>query len=322
MALIGVTYNEHVRILARSHDVPASVERALLYLMEQAISSNQSVERPATAALGGPVIIMPLTAEHRPVGALALVGTSGRSHFRPDEVERLTTFADQASIAIGQAQLYARAMESKRHAESRLAQLEALNTVARTFVTSLDAHRLLADFVRQLAAVLPMTHAAIFLNDHEGGEHLWPPVYQWPNSPLAPLAINDVPEVQRALSRGDLVHVLPLSGSSPQAAHLAQQWGVRAYLIVPLRTRQQPVGVLLVGHAQAEPTITAEEAQLATSLASFAAAAVENLRLYEELDQKSRQLAAIVRDIGDGVIVADAHLRIMLVNPAARAISA
>ncbi len=316
--LIGLARGEHIELAARSRPQSAAVEQAILYLMRRAIAENTLIERPPTAALGGPVIITPLIAEGQPAGALALLGTPARPSFRADEVERLHAFADQASIAIAQARLSARLMESQSYAESRLAQLEALSAVARTFVSSLDTNRLLADFVRQLAAVVPLTHAAVFLYD-EAGFSLQP-AYLMPPGAELPLRPDEVPEVMRALRQGDLVQIFDRQTTPEPTVQFLRQWGIKSGLAVPLVSRQQPVGVLLVGHAQADLTISTEEAQLITSLASFAAAAVDNLRLYEQLSQKSRQLAAIVRDIGDGVIVADAELRLLLVNPAARAI--
>lgn len=317
IGLVRGNKNE-VEIVARSHSLSASAEQTLLYLMRQAVAENVPVEHPPTAALGGPVLVRPLVVEGRPAGALALLGTPSRHHFKTEEVERLHTFADQASIAVAQATLFTRLMESQARAQSRLAQLEALNTVARTFVSSLDINRLLADFVHQLASVLPLTHAAVFLRDEAG--FVPQPAYLTPPSAEFPCRPDEVPEVERALREGDLVQLFCHSADSPSASHFAHQWGIRSGLVVPLISRQQPVGVLIVGHAQADLSISAEEAQLITSLASFAAAAVDNLRLYEQLDQKSRQLAAIVRDIGDGVIVADAQLRLLMMNPAARAI--
>ncbi len=316
--LIGLARDASVELVACSHPHPATVEQAVLHLMRQAIAENTLVERPPTAALGGPVIVTPLIAEGEPAGALALLGLPTRSSFRADEVERLHAFADQASIAIAQARLSARLMESQAHAESRLAQLEALSAVARTFVSSLDTNRLLADFVRQLAAVVPFTHAAIFLYDETGFSPQ--PAFCMPPGDELPLRPDEVPEVMRALRQGDLVQILDRQRTSEPTAKFIRQWGVKSSLVIPLISRQQPVGVLLVGHAHADMTINTEEAQLITSLASFAAAAVDNLRLYGQLSQKSRQLAAIVRDIGDGVIVADAQLRLLLVNPAARTI--
>ena len=58
--------------------------------------------------------------------------------------------------------------------------------------------------------------------------------------------------------------------------------------------------------------------QLLTSFAYFAATALENARLYQDAWEKRRELEAVLAGIGDGVVVADPELSLILMNPVAQ----
>jgi signal transduction histidine kinase len=67
----------------------------------------------------------------------------------------------------------------------------------------------------------------------------------------------------------------------------------RSFLAVPLVVKDQTIGMLAVAHA--EPAYyTADHASLLSAFASQAAIAVENARLYEQVQARSQELAALL----------------------------
>jgi two-component system phosphate regulon sensor histidine kinase PhoR len=60
-----------------------------------------------------------------------------------------------------------------------------------------------------------------------------------------------------------------------------------------------------------------EQLDLTTSFAHFAALALENAQLYRRIDEKRKELEAILCSIGDGVIVIDSQCNLIMVNPVA-----
>jgi len=88
-------------------------------------------------------------------------------------------------------------------------------------------------------------------------------------------------------------------------------------LIMPLLARGRLIGALLL----ASPVSPGEKArQLMSSFSYFAATAIENARLYQAIWEKSHELEAVLEGIGDGVVVADRQLHLLLMNPVASGI--
>jgi signal transduction histidine kinase len=77
----------------------------------------------------------------------------------------------------------------------------------------------------------------------------------------------------------------------------------RTILSVPMKTRQQTVGVLSVYNKQAEGGFTERDAELATFFANQAAAAIENARLYEQTREYAvvEERNRLARELHDSV---------------------
>jgi two-component system NtrC family sensor kinase len=94
---------------------------------------------------------------------------------------------------------------------------------------------------------------------------------------------------------------------------------VKSILSVPLFVGERVTGVLTVGRRSASQPFSEHHVHLLSTLADSAAIAIENARLYWQADSERAKLDTILREIEDAVIVADADLRLLLLNNAARA---
>lgn len=107
-------------------------------------------------------------------------------------------------------------------------------------------------------------------------------------------------------------------------------WPVESMLSVPLVSDGQVIGTLSAAHPERE-AFSDGDVDLLDAFGDQAVTAVKNARLYEQLRQqeqeterlyqsvleKSNELEAILRGIGDGVIVGDPQLRLLMMNPVA-----
>lgn len=91
---------------------------------------------------------------------------------------------------------------------------------------------------------------------------------------------------------------------------------LRSILTVPLRVRDRTVGVLQVLDREPGRFSTADLMQL-ESLATAAAAAMENARLYEEAERLRALNESILQHMEEGIIVENAEGRVTFVNPKA-----
>jgi len=99
--------------------------------------------------------------------------------------------------------------------------------------------------------------------------------------------------------------------------HALQRAGVRAALSVPLiDVDNQVLGALTVVSARPH-VFTATESRHLTSFSIQASVAIHNAKLHTELARQRLMLEAVLRDIGDGLIVVNEQGALVLGNPAA-----
>jgi len=97
--------------------------------------------------------------------------------------------------------------------------------------------------------------------------------------------------VGRTISAGKAVHILDAQADhQEEMVRLAKLSGTRSFLGVPLLREGAPIGVLLLQRSVVEP-FTDKQIELASTFADQAVIAIENIRLFDEIQDKSRQLA-------------------------------
>jgi PAS domain S-box-containing protein len=91
---------------------------------------------------------------------------------------------------------------------------------------------------------------------------------------------------------------------------------IKAIIAMPMRGKDRPVGVMWLGYDQVHQ-FGSTEVDFLSTLASQAAVALENARLFQAAEGGRRRLAAILESTSDAVIVTDQADRVLLLNPAA-----
>jgi GAF domain-containing protein len=95
----------------------------------------------------------------------------------------------------------------------------------------------------------------------------------------------------RVLRGGKSVHLIDVLADPEYAMDQAQKkGGYRTMLAVPLLREGSPIGVLHVMRAVVRP-FTDKQIELVETFADQAVIAIENVRLFDEIQDKSRQLA-------------------------------
>ncbi|MCL5776412.1 GAF domain-containing protein [Limibaculum sp. FT325] len=217
--------------------------------------------------------------------------------FSAVEVEAVTTFADQAVIAIGNVGLFqevqARTEDLQEALDYQTATSEVLETISRSpgaIGPVLDA------IVGRAASLCNAADCAVFLRESEG-LRLSASKGTIPRR-FDRLELSRETVLGRAVLDGRPVEVVDLLAAEdfPTGRALAREAGVRTVLAVPLIREGQAQGVISLRRTEVQPFSREQVARLQT-FADQAAIAIENARLFGELEARTGELAASLENL-------------------------
>ncbi|MDX2157976.1 MAG: GAF domain-containing sensor histidine kinase [Hyphomicrobiaceae bacterium] len=247
------------------------------------------------ARLGGirSMVAVPLTQGGSPIGVLALARSTVEP-FGEREVALVETFADQAVIAIENARLLeaeqARTREISEALEYQTATTELLKVISRS---NFELEPVLQMAIETATRLSRADMGSIFhLQD---GCYVWRvgyglgPIYEEieRRNRIAP---GDDTLVGRVVLSGQPLHVADaLADPAYGPRREAEVGNVRTMLGVPLLREGVPIGVFALARRRTE-LFTSREIELVTTFADQSVIAIENVRLFNEITEKSRQL--------------------------------
>ncbi len=245
---------------------------------------------------------VPMRREGHVVGAITVTRVEA-GRFTDKQIDLLTTFADQAVIAIQNVRLF---NETKEALEQQTAISEILRVISGS---PTDVQPVLDAIAERAARHCDASAASMYLTDGEMLRHLASkgPAAD-PVTQVERLAINRGSITGRALLDGMTVQVRDMlaEGSEfPTSYEFARRLGHRTVVATPLYREGHPFGVILLRRQEVRPFSEREVALLRT-FGDQAAIALENVRLFNEtkeaLDQQRASgevLAAISNSIAD-----------------------
>ncbi len=137
----------------------------------------------------------------------------------------------------------------------------------------------------------------------------------------------DVEIASAVIRRGEPVLVSDISEEALRAAavddlhlELMRELSLRSLMSVPVLAGTGAAAAITFAAAESGRRFTEDDLRLAEELARRAAAAIENARLYAEVEERA-QAARVLEAVGDGVFLVDANGRIRLWNAAATTIT-
>ncbi|CAA9557759.1 MAG: hypothetical protein AVDCRST_MAG88-1244 [uncultured Thermomicrobiales bacterium] len=276
-------------------------EPVLLESLAARVARYPHLAAAATESGEGAIAAVPLVAEGRAVGALALTFATDR-RFDDDDRAFILALARQCAQALARARLYDAERRAHDAAEAARARLAFLAEASRELAASLDYEITLASVAR-LAVPDLADWCAVDMLEPTGAvrrlamEHIDPAkvalareLYRrYPPDPGASRGVAHVirtgrPELVAAIADDLLARV----ARDVEHLRLLRELGLRSYMIVPLTTRGRAIGAITFAAAESGRHYGPDDLALAEDLARRAATAVDNARLYREAQSSLR----------------------------------
>ena len=270
----------------------AVIERATVHipdvLADPEYTRLESQKRGQTRSLLG----VPLLREWVPIGVIALHRTEMRP-FTDKQIELVTTFADQAVIAIENVRLFDEVQARTRELSQSVEELSALGEVSQAVNSTLDLETVLTTIVAKAVQLSRTEAGAIYTFDESREEFRLRATHGMDEAIIAAIRDRHIhigeTAIGRAVEQREPIQIPDVQNDPSWVLDVIVRAGFRALLTVPLLGAERIVGALVVRRRQPGefPQSTIE---LLQTFAAQSVLAIQNARLFAEIEDKSRQL--------------------------------
>ena len=257
---------------------------------------------PGAAKLGNfrTMLGVPLLREGTPIGIFLLQRAEVRP-FTEKQIKLVETFADQAVIAIENTRLFESEQQRTHELTESLSQQTATADVLKVISRStFDLQTVLQTLVESAAKLCDADQATI--TREKDGAFYRAEAYGF-SSEFMDYA-RDIPikpergtASGRALLEGRVIHIPDVKADPEYTWVDAQRLGdFRTILCMPMLREGVPIGILVLARSEVRP-FTDKQIELVTTFADQAAIAIENVRLFEAEQQRTRELTKSLEDL-------------------------
>jgi signal transduction histidine kinase len=236
---------------------------------------------------------VPLLREGMPIGVIVLSRPVVRP-FTDKQIELVETFADQAVIAIENVRLFdevqARTRELSESLQQQTATADVLKVISRS---TFDLKSVLQTLVESAGRLCGADYATI--TRQKDGVLFFAEAYGYSSEFIEyvkamPVERGRGTATGRALLERQVVHIADVLADPDYTWAEAQRLGGHSTVLgVPMLREGIPVGVLTLTRSEVRP-FTEKQIELVQTFADQAALAIENVRLFDEIQDKNRQL--------------------------------
>ena len=266
--------------------------RTVLHIADTAAEEGYLERRPeyvAAVELGGVRTFMavPMLKENEPIGAFLLARQEVRP-FTEKQIELVTSFANQAVIAIENTRLLSALRQRTDELGRSVDELRALGEVSQAVNSTLDLENVLSTIVAKAVQLSGTEAGAIYVFDDMQGKFYLRATYGMDQELIDKLTRQhiglDETNVAQALAQHEPVQIADLNVAAPSAVNdIILRAGYRALLVAPLLRGEDIVGMLVV-RRKTSGAFPGNTVDLIKTFAAQSALAIENARLFQNIE--------------------------------------
>lgn len=248
------------------------------------------------------LLLLPLVAQERIIGMVELGERRRDRSFTADEIQLAQTLAGQAAIAITNAELFS---ETQR----RVAELQSINAVGQAITATTSLSQLVDLIRREVGRVIDTASFYIALYDSTTHQINFPIFYD-KGEPISPGPIPAGSGVTGHIFTGRR----PLVLNTPEDLRALgiQAYGntAQSFLGVPMMIGDRVTGVMAVQDYERTYAYDEGHVRILSTVASQAAVAIENARLFEETQRRLRE-QTLLYDAGRAISASLEHAAVL-----------
>jgi PAS domain S-box-containing protein len=264
-------------------------------------SSVVAGERPKS------VLFVPLIAGGKGVGVISLQNIDREQAFGEDDQRLLTTLASSLTVAVENARLV-------QETRQRVGELATVNSVGHALSSQLDPDALIELVGEHVRQTFGADIAYVALHDEAAGQIEFAYYFEsGERRPEAPM------EYGEGLTTEILESREPLLLNRREQLEGQEIFGTPSlsYLGVPILVGSKAIGVISVQSIDEEGRFGEADARLLATIAANVGVAIQNARLFSEVDRQKQYFEMLVEVSPAAVVVMDADERVTGWNPAA-----
>ena len=243
-------------------------------------------------------LAVPMLREGKPVGVIS-VGKAEAVPFSERQIQLLSTFADQAVIAIENVRLFEAEQKRTRELSEALEQQTATSEVLKVISSSpSDLRPVFQSMLENSVRICEAKFGQMFLCEGDNVRivaHLGVPaaLVEWDaqRDTFRPAAEGGL---ARAIRTKNIIHIADFMSEQPSIP-VVKLGGARSYIAVPMLKENEIVGVIVIYRQEVRP-FSEKQIDLVQNFAAQAVIAIENVRLLNDLNKLNQQLEQRVAD--------------------------
>jgi signal transduction histidine kinase len=245
------------------------------------------------------VLAVPMLREGSLRGVITILNTDVEP-FTAKQIELVETFADQAVIAIENVRLFNEVQTRTRELAQSVEELRALGEVTQAVNSTVDLETVLTTIVAKATQLSNTEAGAIYVFDDAKQEFRLRATYGLDNTIVAQLRDHHFrigeSAISEAAERRVPIQIPDIQADPSVTVDVIVRAGFRALLFVPLLGTDRIVGTLVVRRKRPGefPKSTIE---LLQTFAAQSVLAIQNARLFESVETRTRELAKSLDDL-------------------------